>query len=278
MIESKISRYKSQLRSRGQTPHRGTITTIARGGSMVEMSTSTRKRYSQSMLAIQERPTMRLERVLVDQGSSANVLFWPPFEKLDFSESCLEDYPRMWVDFTGEEVQIRGIINLEVILGTESTRKVVKITFTMVNSPTSYNVILGRLALNRLPPSRVSPRFDREDTRPQPDEDLKEIQVGLEPHQWTKIGASLDSGVKEEVVRVLRKNRDAFAWTPIDMPGINLGFLCHCLSISLGAHLVSKKNGDYKRRRKERLGLKQLSCYRQDSFEKSNTLPGYLMW
>ncbi|RDY10172.1 hypothetical protein CR513_05347, partial [Mucuna pruriens] len=44
----------------------------------------------------------------------------------------------------------------------------------------------------------LNPRFDREDARLQPNKDLKEIQVGSEPHQWTKIGASLDPGVEEE--------------------------------------------------------------------------------
>ncbi|RDY11617.1 hypothetical protein CR513_03683, partial [Mucuna pruriens] len=74
-----------------------------KGGSMVEMLSATRKRYSRSVLAIQERPSPRqdlsitffdedyeyiiptlmtlwlshykVEWMLVDQGSSANVLF-----------------------------------------------------------------------------------------------------------------------------------------------------------------------------------------------------------
>ncbi|RDX66822.1 hypothetical protein CR513_54375, partial [Mucuna pruriens] len=44
----------------------------------------------------------------------------------------------------------------------------------------------------------LDPRFDREDTKPQLDEDLKESQVGLELYQRMKIGASLDPGVEEE--------------------------------------------------------------------------------
>ncbi|RDX87971.1 hypothetical protein CR513_30495, partial [Mucuna pruriens] len=52
----------------------------------------------------------------------------------------------------------------------------------------------------RVHPLELDPQFDREDTKLQPDEDLKEIQVGLKPHQRMKIGASLDPSVEEEVV------------------------------------------------------------------------------
>ncbi|RDX77845.1 hypothetical protein CR513_41964, partial [Mucuna pruriens] len=40
-------------------PHQGTIATIAEGGSMAKMSLTTQKRYSRSVLVVQERPTKR---------------------------------------------------------------------------------------------------------------------------------------------------------------------------------------------------------------------------
>ncbi|RDY03156.1 hypothetical protein CR513_13304, partial [Mucuna pruriens] len=78
-----------------------------------------------------------VEWVLVDQGSSANVLFWPALKNL---EKC----PGTLIGFTREQVEIQGVINLETILGTGSARKTVKMRFTMVNDLTSYNVILGQ--------------------------------------------------------------------------------------------------------------------------------------
>ncbi|RDX78789.1 hypothetical protein CR513_40882, partial [Mucuna pruriens] len=159
-----------------------------------------------------------------------------------------------------------------MILGTGSIRKVVKMKFMVVYSPTSYNIIFGRLALNRLwavvstthlcmkypvdnlvgviRANRYTVRrcydestcvledkrgkhivLDKQtrDTRLQLDEDLKEIQVGLELHQRTKIGAYLDPGMEEEVVR------RHICMDPADMPSIDPDFLCHHLSISLGA-------------------------------------------
>ncbi|RDX95755.1 hypothetical protein CR513_21668, partial [Mucuna pruriens] len=110
-------------------------------------------------------------------------------------------------------------------MGTGSTTKVVKIRFTVVNAPMSYNVILGKPALNRL---RAI-----EDTRPRLDEDLKEVQ--------TKIGASMDPQIEGALVRVLCENWDTFAWTPANMLGIDMDFLCHNLSISPSICPASQK-------------------------------------
>ncbi|RDY12139.1 hypothetical protein CR513_03111, partial [Mucuna pruriens] len=85
-----------------------------------------------------------VERVLMNQGSSASVLFWLAFKKLGFSKSSLEECPRTLIGFAGEQVEIRCMINLDTILGTSSTMKAEKVRFIVVNSPTSYNVILGQ--------------------------------------------------------------------------------------------------------------------------------------
>ncbi|RDX72699.1 hypothetical protein CR513_47775, partial [Mucuna pruriens] len=92
---------------------------------------------------------------------------------------------------------------------------------------------------------------------------LLELDPRLEPHQRTKIEASLDPRVEGELVRVLKENRDAFAWTPADMLGIDPDFLCHRLSISLGAHPVSQK--------KRRLGNEKKRVV------KLNTPTGYVV-
>ncbi|RDX76145.1 hypothetical protein CR513_43898, partial [Mucuna pruriens] len=70
----------------------------------------------------------------------------------------------------------------------------------------------------------------------------------------TKIGARLGHWEEDQLVVFLRKNRDAFAWGPKEMSGIDLDFLCHRLSIILGAR-KKRKMGDEKRRvEKEKIG------------------------
>ncbi|RDY12406.1 hypothetical protein CR513_02812, partial [Mucuna pruriens] len=69
---------------------------------------------------------------------------------------------------------------------------------------------------------------------PQPGEDLKEVQIGPNPHHKTKIGRSLDAKVEEQLIRVFTENQNAFAWSFEDVPGIDPSFLYYKLSITLG--------------------------------------------
>ncbi|RDY14610.1 hypothetical protein CR513_00308, partial [Mucuna pruriens] len=103
----------------------------------------------------------RVKRVLIDQGNSANMLFWLAFQKLGLLESSIEVCPRMLIGFADEQVEIRDMINLVTILGIGSIMKVTR----------KYIVLDEEKRIHLL---ELDPRFDREDARPQPDEDLKE--------------------------------------------------------------------------------------------------------
>ncbi|RDX95639.1 Retrovirus-related Pol polyprotein from transposon opus, partial [Mucuna pruriens] len=88
-------------------------------------------------------------------------------------------------------------------------------------------------------------------TPPRPREGLKEIQVGLEPHQKTKIGAFLEPQIEGTLIQILRENWDAFAWSSANMPSIDPNLLCHQLSIATGVCPVNKKKiqlGEEKKR------------------------------
>ncbi|RDX96719.1 hypothetical protein CR513_20590, partial [Mucuna pruriens] len=254
---------KSQLRSKGQTPLSGNNSNNnwrRFDGGNVDIGPK------KSVLAIQERPTIRWDSpitftdedyegtvsysdnpmvisviiadyrvkwVLVDQGSSTNILFWPVFKKLGLLESSLEDCLGTLIGFTGEQVQIRGVINLEMILGTRSTRKVVKMTFIVVNSPTSYNVILGRSALNRLQypvgnlvgairvDQRVARKCYDESTRISGGQLGRHTTLDEQPQvHFLELDPRFDRGDARP-----QPNEDASAWTPTEMLGINPDFL-----------------------------------------------------
>ena len=54
------------------------------------------------------------------------------------------------VSFTGDRIVPRGIITLIVITGTYPAQVTKEIDFLIVDCPSTYNIILGRPALNRL--------------------------------------------------------------------------------------------------------------------------------
>ncbi|RDX62333.1 hypothetical protein CR513_59348, partial [Mucuna pruriens] len=75
----------------------------------------------------------------------------------------------------------------------------------------------------------LDPRCEDERERPLLVEDLKEANIGYK----TKIGTTLTHADESHIVAFLWENRDVFAWSPANMPRIDLDFLCHRLSISL---------------------------------------------
>ena len=54
----------------------------------------------------------RVHRVLVDQGSSADVMFWMTFNKLQLSPDLLRSYTRCLYGFADNPVEVRGYLEL----------------------------------------------------------------------------------------------------------------------------------------------------------------------
>nr|KYP74632.1 Retrovirus-related Pol polyprotein from transposon 17.6 [Cajanus cajan] len=96
----------------------------------------------------------------------------------------------------------------------------------------------------------LDPRLGEEE-RIEPAEDLVPFQLGRTPEQTTNIGSQLSEANVNRVKCVVRDNRDLFAWTASDMPGIDPKFLCHRLTVCRDARPVAQKKrkmGDEKRR------------------------------
>nr|KYP75181.1 Retrovirus-related Pol polyprotein from transposon 17.6 [Cajanus cajan] len=90
-----------------------------------------------------------------------------------------------------------------------------------------------------------------EEERIEPAEDLVPFQLGRMPEQTTNIGSQLSEADVNRVKCVVRDNRDLFAWTASDMPGIDPKFLCHRLAVCRDARPVAQKKrkmGDEKKR------------------------------
>ena len=92
----------------------------------------------------------KVHRVLVDQGSSADVIFWPSFNKLQLPLDQLRPYGGCLYGFAGDQVEVRGYIELRTTFTDEAASRTEKIKYLVVNAPSAYNILLGRPTLNRI--------------------------------------------------------------------------------------------------------------------------------
>ena len=90
-----------------------------------------------------------VHRVLVNQGSSADVMFWPTFENLQLSPDQLKPYGGYLYGFAGDLVEVKGYIELRTTFTDGLASRTEKIRYLVVNASSAYNFFLGRPTLNR---------------------------------------------------------------------------------------------------------------------------------
>ncbi|XP_068504019.1 uncharacterized protein [Phaseolus vulgaris] len=91
----------------------------------------------------------KVHRVLVDQGSSADMMFWTTFNKLQLSSNLLRLYTGCLYSFAGDQVEVRGHLELRTTFTDGTTSSTENIRYLIVNAPSAYNILLGRPTLNR---------------------------------------------------------------------------------------------------------------------------------
>ncbi|XP_073317298.1 uncharacterized protein [Primulina huaijiensis] len=89
-------------------------------------------------------------RIFVDSGSSVNVIFKEVLIQMDLQRYHLEAVDTTLFGFAGHAIYPEGEIILPLTLGTRELKKTVMTTFTVVDAPSSYNIILGWPAMNEL--------------------------------------------------------------------------------------------------------------------------------
>ena len=92
----------------------------------------------------------KVHRVLVDQRSSTDVMFWLTFNKLLLSPDQLRSYVGCLYGFAGDQAEVRGHIKLRTTFIDNTTSRIANIRYLVVNAPSSYNILLSRPALNMI--------------------------------------------------------------------------------------------------------------------------------
>ena len=90
-----------------------------------------------------------INRILVDSGSSVNLIYWNCFEQMHISHDRLKKVSSPLYSFTGEAVPVAGSVQLPITLGTDPHNITRQANFMVVKAPSAaYNMILGRPLLN----------------------------------------------------------------------------------------------------------------------------------
>lgn len=90
----------------------------------------------------------KVTRVFVDNGSIVNILFVFPYKKLERPERKLILDHELLLNFSRDITQSLGSDKMELRLGDKNFSKTINTDFIIVDAPSSYNIILGRPALN----------------------------------------------------------------------------------------------------------------------------------
>ena len=99
------------------------------------------------MLRVEE---FNIHRVFIDNRSSADIIYLPASQQRKLLKKRFKPFTSPLVSFTRDRIVLRGIVTLTIIVGTYLAQVTKNIDFLIVNCPSTYNIILGRPARNRL--------------------------------------------------------------------------------------------------------------------------------
>ena len=197
------------------------------------------------------------KRILVDNGSSADIIYLLAFQQLRLDPKRLRPFESPLVSFSGDRVYPKGIVTLTVTVGTQPRQLIRQLDFLVVDSPSSYNVIIRKPILNRWKAAtstyylKVKFPTDNGVGEVRGDQILarecyQAVLATRKNHTWmigeeeskvealeivalvedettktTRIRMTLNPEMRTRLIEFLKENLDVFAWSNEDMPGIS---------------------------------------------------------
>ncbi|XP_075675063.1 uncharacterized protein LOC142644305 [Castanea sativa] len=89
-----------------------------------------------------------IHRVLIDNGSSAEILYYPAFQQMGIERERLVPTNAPLLGFGGARVFPLGVVTLALTIGDYPQRITRNVAFLVVDCSSAYNAIIGRPTLN----------------------------------------------------------------------------------------------------------------------------------
>ncbi|GAU35504.1 hypothetical protein TSUD_155350 [Trifolium subterraneum] len=228
-----------------------------------------------SLLVRAKMANFAVRRILVDQGSSCDIMYSGLFKVLQLTEENLVPYVGSNLQgFNGSTTKPWGNVDLIVTFGENKAMKVATINGDIEAARRCFEAASKNLN------SVVTPKKKKEETklpgvnsintedaveldartskkerkqekkaikddllikenfRPIPDGEFELVPLGEDLTKGVKIGADLPDLVKRQLKACLRENAELFAWSATKMPGLDPEVACHQLTIDPRASAV----------------------------------------
>ncbi|XP_023880406.2 uncharacterized protein LOC111992779 [Quercus suber] len=103
--------------------------------------------YDDALVISIQVEDFKVHHVLIDNGSSADILYYPAFQQKQISRERLTPTNAPFVGFGGTKVYPLGTITLPVTIGDYPNQITKDVTFLVVDCSSAYNATIGRPTL-----------------------------------------------------------------------------------------------------------------------------------